>query len=607
MTATITLAGNGLAHAQRFEMNLASGMAHVPTTGEVIAEKLPGPAGETAKTGEPDLLPAQPRMLSWSDRADFKFALNEKHEVTPVIAEVHASGDARATDGRAALKGESLIALFKPVNPKASRLDRLQIAGGAIGEDGKGGNLHSDTLDIAFVPTEGKPEQSDPSLLTAQGSVQAARTGSTLLASFLQANIGRAGEGKLDVTHVTAKQANFENADGVHAKAEVLDADPIANTVHLTGAPGQVEVAKEGTTVTGSDITLAQAERKMTVQSAGTLIHDGPLSESTSGSSDKRHAHVDAHWSREMVFEDAKGAATCLGDVQAVVTRAPGNAPGDHATGAERDTANAEEVHLTFTPAPDSKKKDEAKAERRLLTVQAVGSDMDKPATVESRRYAAGRKEGEEPNLEQLQLLRSLRINLDNDKGTLDTPGAGTMFNYDVRSGAAKGKDKDKPKQAGALDAPSNGSGSTSFKWTGSMSMDRPTGVVHLNDHVTVLHRDDEKAPVTELDCEELTAHFRELSEGANPDSFSGELTSADAEGAVWVSSGQHELLADSVHYDAVKKNVSARAVAGNRLTIIPKDGRDPFTAESVEWDLANDRMDAKKPGPVMAPVSPRR
>jgi lipopolysaccharide export system protein LptA len=630
MAAAITQPGSGTAQGQRWEMSLATGMAHASSRGTITAEKggaLPSVGVGETKDEDPQEAagPLLQRSLSWNDQADFRFVMNEKHEVTPVIAEVHANGNARATDGKSELSGESLVAQFKPVSPKASRIDRLQLAGHAAGGDGRGGTLNGDTLDLAFVPTPDKPEQSDPSVVTAQGSVQAKRKDDTLSASYLQAQIVRQTDQKLDVSHVTARDADFVNADGTHAKAEKLEADPIAKTVHLTSASTNAEVSRQGTTVTGADMILSQTDRKLDVNGGGTLTHDGPLGGNQAAGGDQRPAHAEAKWAREMVFEDATGKATCLGDVQAVVTKPPHTGNEGKSVGLELDTINADEVHLTFTPAPPERDKTTPtdkpaeKVERRLLTVESVGtlatSPDGKPAKIESRRYAVETPaQGQEPTLERSMYLNSARINVNNEKGTLDTPAPGEMLIVDRRAAAAKAKEQPKPGGPLPLDAEGGPRGSTHFKWKGTMSMDRPSGTVHLNDHVTMEHQDMGEVAATLLDCENLTANVRELTPpdaSKSPDSFTGELTSADAQGAVWLRSRTHELMADSLHYDALKKFVTAKASEGNMVTVFEAGPdakmREPVNAREIEWDLATDRIVAKGLGPAVAPVAPHR
>jgi lipopolysaccharide export system protein LptA len=625
MAAVISQPGSGTAQGQHWEMSLATGMAHAPSRGTITAEKggaLPSVGVGEGKDEDPQAGPMQPRSLSWNDQADFRFVMNEKKEVTPVIAEVHASGSAKATDGKSTLTGETLVAQFKPVSPKASRIDRLQVAGHAAGEDGRGGSLEGDTLDVAFVPTPDKPDQSDPSTVTAQGSVRAIRKGDKLQASYLQADLTRQADKKLEPSHVTARDAVYENADGTHAKAEKLEADPIANTVHLTSSSNSAEVSKQGTTVTGSDMVLTntKADRKLEVKSPGTLVHDGPIGKKKPEGADQRPSHVEATWRREMVFEDLAGKARCLGDVEAVVTKPPHTGKDGKAAGEELDTISADEVHLTFTPAPaESDKstpadKSAPKVERRLLTIEGVGTlatdPKGKPASIESRRYAIETAQGQEKTLERLQYLNSARINVNNEKGTLNTPAPGEMLIVDRRAANAKAKDKSKAGAPLPLDAEGGPRGSTHFAWKGTMSMDRPSGVVHLSDLVTMEHQDMGEGGTTLLDCENLTANVRELTDGVkSPDSFSGQLISADAQGAVWLQSGTHEMTADSLHYDALKKFVTAKASQGNWVVVHDSKNKDaqPLIAREIEWDLANDRAVGRGLGPVTAPAPTRR
>jgi hypothetical protein len=627
MTAVITFPGSGVARGQRWEMNLTSGAAHANGRGEIVAEKgavLPSITNDKP-TDDPG--PTLPRSLSWNDQADFRFVMNDKHEVTQAISEVRANGAATATDGKSSLAGASLIALFTPVSEKASRVQSLQLAGGAYGEDGQGGKLSSDTLDVTFVPTPGKPEQSDPDVVTARGDVRAQQPKATLASDYLQAHLVRSDESKLVASKVNARdRVVFENTDGVRATAAELEADPIARTARLTGP--EVRVSKETTTITGTDVTLwdQEQQRRMKVTGAGTIEHDGPLDDSKEPKADKPKGHAHVSWSHEMTFEDLTGEATCKGDVESIVTK-PAR-PNDQ-VGEERDTMHADNVHLTFTPAPARKTgadpilpTEEPSAQRRLLTVECVGTLADRAdgeaATVESRRLsAAPPAAGQEPQVEQLLYLKSARIKADNQKSTLDAPTPGTMLVLDSRAAAEKpANDKAKNKSAAMpFDTSAGAQGTTEFTWRGSMSMDREKGEVHFNEGVGLVHKDQAKGDITQLDCEKLIAHIRETpAKPSKPggagavgvESFSGELVSADATEAVWMRSGSHQLIADSLHYDAIKKLITAKATGPGPLQVFDAaadgKGTPSMTAREIMWDLDKDRIDVTRPEPIVSP-----
>jgi lipopolysaccharide export system protein LptA len=607
MGVLIAQPGSGTARGRRYEVSLASGVAHARGAGVITADKKSGADDPGQKRQDSD---AVDRSLSWEDQAEFQFLKNDKKEVTNVISEVSANGAVRATDGKGALTGNSLNARFTPVSTKASRLDHLQVVGSAKGEDGRGGNLSSDTLEVWFAPTPDKPEQSDPTQLTAQGSVVGERNGEKISSGRLRVEIARDGEKQLAVKRVeAAEQVAFDGKDGIHASGERLVADPGAGVAHVFGAG--TRVSKEGTSITGDDITMWKADGRLKVASGGKLVHDGPVGD-PNGAAKGAPAHVEVEWSREMEFEDVKGEARCLGDVEAVLTKEA--RPAEQA-GAERDTVRAEEVHLTFTPAPAPKEGGAGagpgapKQERRLLSVETIGTLADKPdgppATIESRRYAVAPAPGQQPVLERLEYLESARINVDNEKGTLKTPGPGKMLVVDRREAAQA---KPPAGRRGPLDGGPGPRGSTRFEWKGAMSMDRPSGTVRMDDHVEILHRDGDGA-VTELDCENLTAHVRETGgpdAGKPAESFTGQLLDADAQGAVFVKSGKHEMMADTLHYDAIKRLVIAKAVNGNLVQFFDQqpNGKSTLntTAREIEWDLAKDTIDAKQPGPVVVP-----
>jgi hypothetical protein len=610
--ATMNLPDSGSAQGPRFEMSLASGTAHIPGPG-LLTSKRDTLALAADSTAKPDI----ERTFSWTDQADFQFQLNEKKEVVPVIAEVHASGSAKATDGKGSISGDALIAWFKPVSDKVSRIDRLQVIGQATGEDGRRGQLSSDTLDVTFVPNEAKPDQSDPSVVTAQGNVKAQRTEthgpSILTTSYLQAQVARSSD-TVQVTSVTAKDGvAFENADGIKAKSAELQADPVAHTAHLTGPAMGVEVSKEGTTIAGQDMTFSEQTRKLMVTSAGMLVHEGALRTNANGDqpASKTSERTEVTWSRNMSFNDAEGLANCSGDVKALTNKQETDG------GLTRDTVHAEQVSLTLTPAPQPAKdtQDAKKEERRLLTMQALGTRAQfsdgKPATIESRHFAPP-TDSQDPIADRLMYLEAATIRADNEHGLLNVPVPGKLLFMDRRAAQQRAAIESRPKAAPlSVDSNEGAKGTSLFTWTGSMNMNRPNGKVVMNQAVRLVHQDPEGKDKTELECETLTANVREVEKktatattpknSAAPDSFSGELQSADAQGAVWLRSQDKEITADSLHFDAITKMINARSNEGNFVTLFDAKTGQPVTAREIDWDRIKDRIDIRKPGPIIS------
>jgi hypothetical protein len=545
---------SGLAVGSSFELSLVTGIARVPG------------AGELHGTG------SKPRSLSWNNQAEFHFKLDERKEVTQVVTKVIADGSVKATDGDATLSGGALHATLVPVDAVTSRLQTLNLIGKARAEDGRGGELASDMLDVTFTAAPDDPRNADPRLVTARGGVRAEREGSVLESTELEAAIARTGEKQeLTATRIDAKEAVFIDRDGTRASAPKLWADPIARVARLEGPHGSVRVQREGATIEGRDMTFRDAERQLAVAGPGKFTHN------SQARGEAPITAVVATWTDSMNFDDLAGTVECVGDAEAVMTTAEGGAI------TQRDTLKAQRVALWLTPAGAND------ADRELLRAELTGDNA--PATIETRRFT--RPAADQPSeLEQLMYLESARISADDRAGTLETPGAGRFLVLDRR--AAEQVRPDEPFGGGR--------GTSMFTWNGSMRLDRAKGLVTLLEGVKLTHQRAGDNVVSELDCEKLTAVVREQPGESDARSFSGELVSAEAEGGVWIRANGRELIADRASYDAINRVLTARASPGNYVEVFDPGAVTPRTARELRWDMVKDRIDIVNPGSGTGP-----
>jgi len=575
--AQVVLSGRGEAQANRFNVDLATGDAHV------------GGAGILTGAVNEDGVRARHRQLSWLSQADFDFAVVDG-EMTSRLTEARASGGVVATDGEGRLTGASFTALFVPLDQTNSRIDHLKVVGQVVGTDGRAGELSSDTLDVAFEASEDGSE-SDPVLLTAQGSVRGVRDLAVLESELLEAHITRDATKQLVVTRLDARESvTFTGEDGVTATGDRLEADPVAEVAVLTGA--HATIAKTGTSVSGQAMKLENADRRMTVLSPGVLNHSAPA---TVGSPATR---ATATWSRQLVVEDRSGRIVVEGNAHAEWTQGP----------LAKDTLDANTINLSVTPDP-GETSDEPKQARRLLYAEAIGtlpaSEGGTPASIEVRRYAPPTSADTQPKLQRLMYLQGARILADNDKGTISVPVAGKLLAMDSRDIEQEGAVSQSP-----FDTSGGGArGSSLFNWKGSLFMNRAAGTVDMVQGVRMTHKRLGEARPDELECESLTASFSEPPppDGGKPaltldQQFRGELVSSLATGAVWMRSGLKELTADRLLYDARSKSVHASAQEGNTATLFDPAATTPLNARQLTWDLASDKVRVEDLSPVTTP-----
>jgi len=590
--ARLTSGSDGYATAERFDMSLVTGTARVSG---------PGLIQGLAKDGRPD------RGFAWDKEAQFQFKKDAKGEVTQVLTKVNASGAARATDLKSSIGGDTLIAALVPVNEQQSRLDTLTLIGKARGQDDKGGSLDAERIDVAFVATPGKPEQSDPVTLIAEGSVKGQRKADVLESKWLKADIARVadeqGVPQLTATGLEARDATYTGENNVTASAPLLKADPVARIARLTGRAGSVKVNSKGSTIAGQDMAFHEVERTLVVTGPGTIDHAAAVKEGEPAS------RTVATWTREMTFNDIPGTVTCDGEATAEVTKTMAGAL------VEKDTMTADVVELDLTPGSEASGAANPEDSRQLLRARIRGSLASRAdgtaAKIEARRYAAGAVGGAAnaaPVLERLMFLESARINADNEKGTLVVPTPGKLLFVDRREAEKRGNagaNQGNPLEGG------DPRGTALFTWSGSMDLARGEGLVTLRESVRLTHQRPEDPQRSELECETLVAKVRETgapgdaAKGGLDESVSGELVSADATGAVWMRYGGRELVADAAHYDALRRVLNAKASGANTVQVFDPKGQ-PMNAKEIVWDLVKDRIEISRPGPVTTPA-PRR
>jgi len=435
--------------------------------------------------------------------------------------------------------------------------------------------------------------------------VVAAQDDATLRCGFLEAALARNEAGELGATIVrTRDEVGFTGADGVGARSPSLTADVPAQTATLEG-PGSA-VWREPSLISGANIGLDGARRRLEVVGAGTFAHA-----QGAGAVADAAKRLEASWSQGMTFDDAAGRVECTGDVVATsqpdeltieVARA-GRAviDLDVPSGATGPSAAAppgpEPVRQRALAAGDAPRPPDL-PERTVRRVELFGSAGAEPssdlARVESRRYAldVGVEGGR--RLERFVRLTGGRIVADEQAGTLTVPGPGRAATYDGRT---------EPASDGA-DEP-EARGSSLFTWTGSMVYDRNAGLLELARGVRLVHKPLEEGPVTTLEADNVRAWLTGGPLGPGSEAAVGGATRlgrAVARNSVYVTSGPKQLVADLLTYDAATHTIEAVAEEGNVVRLFDETAGPPVTARRLIWDLRTDRVDVREMAPVVAP-----
>ncbi len=604
--------GRGVLEIVRAEVSLATGIGHIPGPGLAV--------GESGEAG------AGPARASWTEQADFALRTADGR-LTNAVRQATLSGNTELANGRQSLRSGFVRADFEPGEGRPSNLVRLIAEGRVLARSLVGGEeLHAEALDIGFAPAPAgrRSADPDPTMLTARGGVLASGQGATLRAEFLEADLARAeaeGDeaGDVVVTRATAREGvRITRADGIEAECDDLEADPIAQIATLLGA--DTFVARHGTRVEGSQLTLRGLERRLEVFGPGRFGHsEGRDSPGEAGEESPR---ITAVWSKRMTFDDAVGRIECEGDAGATASRGR----------LERDTMAAERVEIDLEPLdPDAAPGGEAgrggdalgalapALERKILGARAFGSILDRPAGVggrtasmESRRYGADAGAPDGLRLERLFFVEGPKLLADEVAGTFDVPGAGQMVIVDERENAQAGAPPPTPGGEGAPSAPGGpltlepamARGRTLFEWKGSLHADRGTGAVDLLQGARLTHKDraGSEAITTRIECERLSAVVAGLRTAGEAMVDGVELVSATARGGVYLRTGTRELAGETIEYDARAGTAEATAAPGAVVTLFDAARATPMTAARLFWNLRTNEFEIRQPGPLVVP-----
>ncbi len=565
----LMMPGAGSLNASRMLANLATGNIHVRGPGVMRVDQ---PTDDRSTR----------QQIRWSEQADFMFDVVDG-TLTSDLTRASFAGEVEAVDGDSSLEGAYVDAAFVANSRGTRRLASLDVEN-AIADDGAGGSLEGDSIRVDFA--EGTlGHEIDPTRLVATGSVRGQQDGSTITAESITATMDRGLDGDLALSHVLMEVgAEYRGADGTFASGERIDADAVGEVVRLTGSPARI--GQNATGISGPEILVDARSRRATVMGAGSFEH---VALNDAG----EPSDVLATWNEGMSFDDFAGRVEAFGSA-AVVSRP------DALT---RDTVSAERVLIELTPHDGGGGFSEGDdATRRLARATAFGtSDADgvAPAHVESRVYAADNPE----QVEQLFYLEGMQLVADNDEERLTVLSPGKLLILDrTESGATSPE----PTGEGVLAELANaGPGLTRFEWHGGMTMHRPSGTATMRRTVRVRHKNLMTGEFIDLHCEKLTAQITERGgsdASLKPDAVKGELTQAEAAGAVYFKSGQRELIADRLLYDAAGGRAIATAAPGNLVSLFDASRGTPISSRTLSWDLVRDRIEIERLSPVVTP-----
>ncbi len=573
--------------ANRVGLDLRTLVGTIPTPGVITSVRADA---DSPKRGE----------VSWSEQGRFK--LGRDPTGAAILKSASFAGRVRATDGESSIRAEFLEAELSRTPDGATTLARI-LAEDPAGLEARlreGDSIRAQRLEIQFKPGA-DPRKPDPTLLVAQGGVEAIGRGGDLRCGYLEADLVRDADGSVDVSAVRIRDGMrfAREEDGVTAAGEEARADASGRVVDVMGEGAFVGVDRAR--LLGSQIRVNGDRRTVEVFGEWTFEHGEPRKDGG--------PPIRATGTSGLTFDDATGVAEGAGGVIAV------NAPDD----LTRDTLEAERVRLEFTPEPSAESPAGGRrpkpGDRRLLRAVAIGGVLENDggtnATAEALRWT--NDPGTEGGRRLVQALRveAPRLLADDEKGTLDAPGPGKLLVRDLRPEVREG-----PGEPGTPGAePQDLRGDTLFTWDGSMHLDRATGATEMNGNTSLTHRSMAYDRVVRLIAERLGATIRSASAASREGSLSDgagdtELVSASARGAVHATMGprdpnlpfSREMVADRIEYDAATGVHEATAGEGNLVTLFESARATATSAERIIWNVVKDEVTFVRPQPVVIP-----
>jgi len=662
----------GLLTCTRAKLDASSGRFEVIGPGELTALTEQVGAGEVGGGGGRDKDEGS-LLVSWSEGLTLKAeasggarggasggASGGDGRVGRSLRLIEARGSVRAQTGALVATAESAkLRLAEPASmeggggaKRGPRVEEVELAGnasastrrqtgagagGAVdagGADGVGGEV-DDRLsgDLLRVMLERDAQGRDvPLRVEVTGRGVAIGSGLQVTAPRIVAELSaaRSTDGRVAVTGARAEgpggQAMVTGAGGLQAFADVIEADPVAQTARLTGAPARV--LREGAELAASSVLLSQRDEVVTIDAPGTLSavaqQDADGGGGGGGGSGggagggSRPVRVSASWGGSARMDNKAGVIEARGGTQVNI------AVGDE----ERNTIKGDRLELALMPGAAGS------SERRVRSVRVLAAEGQSGggASVEHRRFAVGVDGGGAGSggaLTRVVYLQGAEVRADAVSGLLEVPGAGKLLvdqagepaQAGVATASAPGGS---PLALLAGGSVAQGRGTSLFAWEGSLRMDRASGRLELRRGVQLTHRPSDAQSRLTLDCDELDADLTPRSGaggggggggGEALGGLSADLRRVEARGAVRagelagagaggeVAAGR-ELTALRVVFDAANGVLSAAGSDETPATFVDAAHSGPIRARALEWDLRGGRLSAEGMAPItIAPM----
>lgn len=442
----------------------------------------------------------------------------------------------------------------------------------------------SERADLTFDRAAGSEELGPLRDARFQGRVRVERADVTVWAD--EATAGFRSAPQPGNTAARVELEDFAARGSVHAAmrngarvfADELTGNAAEGRVDLRG-PDVVVVFERWVLDGGRHVTGNDRDRTITWEGPGRArSFAGPVPEPPPGPAaapqPEGAPQLVANWNESLGYDGSlpgSGRIDLDGGVEVLSTPAPG----------ERGTVRARSVTLHLAGDGAGGAAPGAVRSQRVERIVARGG-----ARIENR----SRPDPGRPDATRLFYLAGEEVEYDPRTGEGRVPGAGDLLLVDPGTGHAPDADGAGPWR----------SGTTSFRWSGSLAMTRAAGSLYAIDiggEVEMRHLAPDGGRTT-LACARLEALVERPgaagdAAGAGEAMLGGtaDLRGVRAAGEVFLRTPERDVDCEELDYDVAAGRARLRAAPGDFVTVYTRGQPEPLRLAAAEWDLRTDTV----------------
>ncbi len=561
---------------------------------------------------------AQPSLqITWQQQVDLQFEPGSNADASTRIRTAAFVGDVTVVGESFALEAETMQAGFSGDGSGAARLESIDAAGDVRAHSlgSAPGELACRNLKLSMMQTA--RGRTIPTRLVATGGVMTRDAEQTMWAESLDVTFREMPEqaeadgrdngdqfGDFEIQKLIAvDEAQLRLNDGARVLAERIDVDGIAQTADVTGENILLlqdnllidQVARlemDGKTNRGhlpgsGRLRIFRDDVPLQLDDDGRAIHVAVTDD---------QPQLNLHWTDSAVFDGdhdhGNGAVDFNGSVRADADPSP----------LEHDTVHADSLRLEFARGPeDVSKHDLANVDEDAVNAASRQRSIRKMIATGNAKLQSRTWEREDhADMPRVFFVAGELIDYNHHTGEALVDSPGTLLIRDERRPSAPEAQADDPPSVQTQFA---ARGTTSFVWSQKMEMTRAGDdlfdiVMTADIEVRHLSLDGKKATLTADRLEatvQRTAPSSASADGADQTALDlggpAELVRVHAIGLVFLRTTTRDVQCDEFDYDVKTGLARLTASPGRRISVLNRGAPQPFHAEEILWDMANDRI----------------